>query len=49
VHQSFKGVGKYTVENLQLPEGVEIVTENSYLFEITDPNIELNISFRLEK
>lgn len=49
VSKKFKWVWKYTVEDLALPPGVEILTEKKYLFEITDPNVKLEISYRLEK
>ncbi len=49
VTKKFKGIGKYTVKDLDLPAGVEILTDDAYLFEITDPNLELEISYRLEK
>jgi len=32
-----------------LPAGVEILTENAYLFEITDSKVELEVKYRLEK
>ena len=47
--KKFKWVGKYYVEDLDLPAWVEILTEKSYLFEITDPKTEVEISYRLEK
>jgi hypothetical protein len=34
---------------LDLPAGVEILTDGKYLFEITDPKTELKISYRFEK
>lgn len=49
VSKKFKWIGKYYVEDLDLPVGVEILTENSYLFEITDPKVQLEIKYRLEK
>ena len=49
VTKKFKGIGKYYVEDLDLPAGVEILTDNTYLFEITDPKLKLELSFRLEK
>jgi DNA-directed RNA polymerase subunit alpha len=49
ISKKFKGVGKYYVEDLDLPAWVEILTEKSYLFEITDPKVELELSYRLEK
>ena len=47
--KKFKWIGKYYVEDLDLPAWVEILTENAYLFEITDPKTTLEISYRLEK
>lgn len=49
VSKKFKWIGKYYVEDLDLPPGVEILTSWFYLFEITDPKVELEISYRLEK
>ena len=47
--KKFKGIGKYTVKDLDLPAWVEILTDDKYLFEITDPRLTLEISYRLEK
>ncbi len=47
--KKFKWIGKYTVEDLDLPAGVEILTDGEYLFEITDPKTTVEISYRLEK
>ena len=49
VSKKFKWIGKYYVEDLDLPAGVEILTENAYLFEITDSKVELEVKYRLEK
>ncbi len=49
VSKKFKWVGKYYVEDLDLPAGIEVLTSWSYLFEITDPKLELEVSYRLEK
>lgn len=49
VSQRFKGVGKYNVDKIKLPAGIEILNESEYLFEITDPSAELNIDIRVEK
>ena len=49
VTKKFKWIGKYTVKDLDLPAGVEILTDDAYLFEITDPNTEIELSYRLEK
>lgn len=47
--KKFKWAKSYSVESLDLPSGVEVLTDKFYLFEITDPKIELEISYRLEK
>jgi len=49
VSQRFKGVGTYTSSNIKLPGGIELLNEDVYLFEITDPSVELNIEVRVEK
>ena len=49
VSQRFKGVGTYTSSNIKLPGGIELLNEDVYLFEITDPSVELNIDIRVEK
>jgi len=49
IPQRFKGVGKYDCKSLKLPSGVELLNEDDYLFEITDPSLELNIDVRAEK
>lgn len=49
VSKKFKWIGKYYVEDLNLPAGVEILTEKAYLFEITDVKTEIDIKCRLEK
>jgi len=49
ITQRFKGVGKYDSSSLKLPSGVELLNDSEYLFEITDPSLELNIDFRVEK
>ncbi|UFX82852.1 DNA-directed RNA polymerase subunit alpha C-terminal domain-containing protein [Candidatus Absconditicoccus praedator] len=47
--QRFTGVGKYYSDSLKLPSGVEVLNENYYLFEITDPSVELIVDLRVEK
>ena len=47
--KKFKWIWKYYVEDIDLPAGVEVLTDKVYLFEITDPKIQLIISYRLEK
>jgi hypothetical protein len=32
-----------------LPSGIELLNDEEYLFEITDPSLELNIDVRVEK
>ncbi len=49
VSQKIKGLGTYTAESLTLPAGVELLNKDAYLFEITDPSVELDIEFRVEK
>lgn len=49
VSQRIKGLGKYTASSLNLPTGIELLSEDNYLFEITDPSVELNIDVRIEK
>jgi DNA-directed RNA polymerase subunit alpha len=49
IPQRFKGVGKYDSSSLKLPSGVELLNDWEYLFEITDPSLELNIDLRIEK
>jgi len=49
VEQTFKWIWKYYAKDLVLPAWVELLTDSVYLFEITDPNLELRISYRLEK
>ncbi len=49
IPQRFKGVGKYDSKSLKLPSGVELLNDDQYLFEITDPSLELNMDVRVEK
>ena len=49
VSQRFSGVGAYSSSNIKLPSGIELLNEDVYLFEITDPSVELNIDIRIEK
>lgn len=49
ISQRFKWVAKYDSTWLKLPSWVQLLNEDVYLFEITDPNLELIIDFRLEK
>lgn len=49
MQQEFKGIGKYYGKDLELPGGLELLTDDQYLFEITDPKKSLKVNFRLEK
>ncbi len=49
IPQRFKWVWKYDSSSLKLPSGVELLNQDEYLFEITDPSLELNINLRVEK
>ncbi len=49
ISQRFSGIGVYTSSNIKLPSGIELLNEDVYLFEVTDPSLELNIDIRIEK
>lgn len=49
IPQRFKGVWVYTSDSLNLPSGIELLNKDEYLFEITDPSLELNMDIRIEK
>lgn len=49
ISQRFSGVWQYTSSNIKLPSGIELLSEDVHLFEITDPSVELNIDIRVEK
>lgn len=49
VAQNFSGVGEYTSEHLRLPTGITLLNQESYLFEITDPNLSFSFELRIEK
>ncbi len=49
ISQKIKWLWTYTAESLELPAGVELLNKDAYLFEVTDPSVELNIEFRIEK
>lgn len=49
VQQTFKGIGKYYWKDLMLPSGIKLLNPDIYLFEITDPNVELVMEYRIEK
>jgi hypothetical protein len=42
-------VGTYSSENLRLPTGITLLNQDTYLFEITDPNLTLTFELRIEK
>jgi DNA-directed RNA polymerase subunit alpha len=45
----YKGNKVYTSADLKLPNDIQVLNEEEYLFEITDPSLELNIDIRVEK
>lgn len=49
ISQRFKWIGQYEVKDLKLPSWVEVLSDDVYLFEITDSSTELVVDFRLEK
>ncbi len=49
VSKKVRWLWQYTADSLELPAGVELLNKDAYLFEITDPSVELNIEFRVEK
>lgn len=49
IPQRFKWIGKYGSNSLKLLSGIELLNDDDYLFEITDPSLELNIDLRVEK
>jgi len=49
IPQRFKWVWQYTSDALKLPSGVELLNKDVYLFEITDPSLEINMDVRVEK
>lgn len=49
VSQRFSGTGIYTSKNLKLPSGIELLNDDVYLFEISDPSLEINMEIRIEK
>jgi DNA-directed RNA polymerase subunit alpha len=49
VTQRFKWVGKYTADNLKFGSGIELLNEDVYLCEISDPSVELIFELRIEK
>jgi len=49
VSQRISGIWKYDSSCLKLPTGIELLDESVYLFEVSDPSLELNIELRIEK
>ena len=45
VSQKFKGARAYTAKDLKLPSGVELLDEDAYLCEISDPESGISIRF----
>lgn len=49
ISHRFTWVWLYTAEELKLPSWVELINPETYLFEISDPSVELVIEYRVEK
>lgn len=49
ISQRFSWIWKYNSDNIKLPSGIQLLSEEVNLFEITDPSVELNIDIRIEK
>lgn len=49
ISQRFSWVGQYNSSDIKLPSGIELLSHDVHLFEITDPSVELNIDIRIEK
>ncbi len=49
VPQKFKGTGVYTSGQLKLPAGITLLSDDVFLFEITDPSTEIIADVRIEK
>lgn len=49
VSQKFSGIGQVNSNDLKLPSGIELLTNDIYLFEITDPAAEVYLEYRVEK
>lgn len=47
--QKFSKSGVYTSADLKLPSGVSVLNNDAYLFEITDPSVELVFELRIER
>ncbi len=49
VSQKFTWIKKYTSSDLKLPAWIDLISDDDYLFELTDPSLEFNVEFRIEK
>ncbi len=49
VNQAFSWVWIYYAKDLNLPGSISLLNDDDYLFEITDPNLELCFDIRVEK
>lgn len=49
LQETFKWAKQITWADLNLPSGVEILNPETYLIEISDPSLELQVEYRLEK
>lgn len=49
INQTFSGIGTYTSSDLHLPTGITLLNTDTYLFEITDPNLTFSFELRIEK
>ena len=49
VSQRFSWTWVYTSKNIKLPSGIELLNDDLYLFEISDPSLEINMEIRVEK
>lgn len=49
ISQKFTGIGQVTSSDLKLPSGIELLTPNVYLFEVTEPSAEVYMEYRIEK
>lgn len=49
ISQKFSGLGQVSSDDLKLPSGIELLTNDIYLFEITDTAAEVYLEYRVEK
>jgi DNA-directed RNA polymerase subunit alpha len=49
ISQKFSKAGVYTSADLKLPADISILDTNTYLFEITDPSVEVVFDIRVER